>query len=284
MLILGMLPALMPSAYADDVRTLEGEYEHKGNQSQSINECKAKALEGARIKALATAFGTTVGQEMISTTIGTGANEHNRFMELQRSEVKGEWLGDIGEPEYQISISPDGSPIVKCKVKGKAKALSNKGVDFETLVLRNGTTKKHADTNFRHKDYMYLYFTSPVAGYLQVYLADEAGQVYGILPYLSGGVSEIKVKKGYDYIFFDKKRGDEFGIVDELYLTAPEGVEYNKIYVVFSPDPFTPPALRNNGTNVPSSVTAEEFSKWLIKSRSRDDRMSVKTVNIVIAP
>ncbi|MDE7343971.1 MAG: hypothetical protein K2N19_08155 [Muribaculaceae bacterium] len=106
-----------------------------------------------------------------------GDSETSHFLSLSSSEVKGEWLGDIGEPEYDISLDQDANLIVHCKVKGRAKALNNRAAEFEALVLRNGTDRRQADTNFRHGDRMYLYFSAPVNGYLSVFLADEQDNV-----------------------------------------------------------------------------------------------------------
>ncbi len=278
------LMGMVSAAKADDVKTVEGEYTFLGGGRHSPAECKRLAAEGARIEALKKEFGVIVGQNVMQTEHIDGDSESTHFLSLSFSEVKGEWLGDIGEPEYDISLDDDATLVVKCKVKGRAKALSNRASEFESLVLRNGTDQRNADTDFRHGDRMYLYFSAPVNGYLAVFLADEADNVFAILPYATGGVNEIRTKKGYDYVFFDPRRGNDFGTVDELIMTAPEGEEYNKVYVVFSPEPFSPPAVKFKYAGAPPSTDAEEFSKWLVKARRNDDRMGVKSMNLRISP
>ena len=269
---------------ADEIKTVEGEYTFPGDGRHSPAECKRLAAEYARVQALKNAFGAIVSQDIMQTESMRGETETSHFLSLSSSEVKGEWLGDIGEPEYEINLDQDDNLVVKCKVKGRAKALNNRASEFESLVLRNGTDRRNADTNFRDGDRMYLYFSAPVNGYLSVFLADEQDNVFAVLPYSTGDVPEIHTKKGYDYIFFDARRGNDFGNVDELIMTAPDGEEFNKIYVVFSPEPFAPPAVKFKYAGAPPVMDREEFTKWLVKVRRNDDRMGVKSMNIMIQP
>lgn len=269
---------------ADDIRTVEGDYTFYGDGRHSPSECRRLALEYARVDALNKAFGTIVSQDIVhSNTVG-GDGESDHFLSLSSSEVKGEWLGDDGEPQYDVSLDKDDNYVVRCRVRGRAKAISNRATDFEALVLRNGTDRRNADTDFRHGDDLYLYLAAPVNGYVAAYLADESGQVYGILPYTTGDVNEIRVRRGKEYVFFDSKAGTEFGNVDELMLTAANGEEFNKIYVMFSPEPFSPAPVKFSVPGAPPSIDAESFTQWLIRCRRNDPRMGVKSINIIIRP
>lgn len=92
----------------------------------------------------------------------------------------------------------------------------------------------------------------------------------------------MKIKKNKDYIFFDPKTGQEFGTVDELQLTAPDALEYNRIYVVLSPEPFSLPVM-NDEQGLPLTSSAS-FAKWLMRTRNNDPSMGVNTINIQILP
>lgn len=272
------------AAAADDIKTVEGEYTFLGDGRLSPAECKRLAAEQARIQALKNEFGAIVSQDIMQTDAIRGDSETTHFLSLSSSEVKGEWLGDLGQPEYEMSLDNDGNIIVKCKVKGRAKALSNKAAEFDAVVLRNSTDRRNADTNFRHGDSMYLYFSAPVNGYVSVFLADEGGNVFQLLPYSTGDVHEIRTKKGYDYIFFDDKRGTEFGNVDGMIMTATNGEEFNKLYVLFSPESYAMPPVKFKYAGAPPVMDREEFNKWLVKARRNDDRMGVKSMNLMIQP
>lgn len=279
------LALLAPTAAsADDVRTVEGEYTFLGDGHYSPAECRRLAAEYARVEALRREFGTIVSQDIIQTESDDGNTAVSRFLNLSSTETKGEWLGDIGEPEYRISLDSDDNYIVYCKVKGRAKPITNEATDFEAAVLRNGTDRRMADTRFRDGDDLYLYFSAPVNGYLSAYLADEQGEVYCLLPYSTGDVDEIRTRRSKEYVFFDPAAGTEFGTVDELAMSAPDRQEFNKIYVVFSPEPFAQPALKFKVAGAPPSVSSEDFAAWLVKRRRNDPKMGVKSMNIVISP
>lgn len=284
LLFLMVLAMGVQNAAADDIKTVSGEYTLLGDGRLSVSEAKRMAAQNARIEALRKEFGTIVSQDLMQSDVMHGSEQKSHFLSLSSSEVKGEWLGDIGEPEFTTSLDSNDNIVVTCRVKGKAKPISNKSTDFEAVVLRNSTDKRNGAIHFNHRDDMYLYFSAPVNGYLTVFLADETGEVYCLLPYSNGDVNEIKTKKGYDYIFFDPKRGTDFGTVDELQLTAPDHEEYNKIYVIFSPEPFSQAPVSFKIPGCPPSMEADAFYSWLLKTRRNDPKMGVKSMNIMISP
>lgn len=285
--IIALLAVLLTSVsgvFAQDIVTLEGEYTLHGDGRLSPADCKRLALENARVEALRNEFGTIVSQDVMATE--SDRDDASRFLALTSSEVKGEWLGDIGEPKYDINLDSNGNLVVKCTVKGRARRLSNEAPEFDAKVLRNGTDpKRFADTNFRDKDDLFVYFSAPVAGYLNIYLADETGTVYCMLPYPRSDVSEIKTKRGYDYIFFDDTRaGGDFGNADGMQMYASDGVEYNKLYVIFSPNNFAQAPTKFGHESGFPTISQEEFDKWLIKSRRNDPKMGVKSMNLIVSP
>lgn len=267
------------------VKNVTGVYTYYGDKKDSPADCKRIAAQMARIDALKKDFGTVVSQNTIISSDDSNKGYETRFLSLSESEVKGEWLGDTGEPEYVIEFGTDDSLIVTCRVQGKARAISNEAVEFEALVLRNGNDRRNADTHFKDNDDLFLYFSAPVNGYLSFFLQDETGTVYRLLPYPHSDVEEILVKKGYDYVFLDpSKLSTQFGNVEPVYVSAPDRKEYNKVYVVFSPERFSSPLVRFMDPDTPPSISGEEFSKWLIKSRRADPRMGVKSIMLVIEP
>ena len=141
----------------------------------------------------------------------------------------------------------------------------------------------NADTRFRDGDDMYLYFLGSTDGYLTVWLEDESRTVYNLLPYPRDPKSEVRVKRYQEYTFFNSSLGKGmFGPEEELILTAPEETEYNRIYVVFSPNPYSRPAMSADA-GLPSLPSAD-FSKWLMRMRRNDPKMGVKAINLEISP
>lgn len=271
--------------WAADIVTVRGESTYYDDGSKSRAECMRLAAEQARIDALSRAFGTIVTQDILQSDRVSGSREHNDFLMLSSTEVKGEWIADEGDPKYEFSHDASHNLIVKCEIKGKAREISNEAVPFEASVLRNGTDLRHADNLFRDGDDMFLYFKSPEDGYLTAFLEDESGDVALVLPYPRDTKSRVFVRRDTPYVFFsrDKAAGnDSQALIEELMLTAPDRVECNRLYVIFSPESFSRPIMNTQG-ELPT-LKRSDFNKWLLKARSGDAKMGVRAMNLQISP
>lgn len=275
--------SLTLAAAASDVKTVSGESTFYGESSHSLNDCKRFALEQARIAALAREFGTTISQDVYQRDVVSGTTESNYFSMLNRTEVNGEWLADEGEPQYTVGHDADNNFVVTCRIRGKARRLTNEAAEFAASVLRNGNEKRFADTRFHDGDDMKLYFRAPVAGYLAVYLIDDRRNVYSLLPYSTASDGIVRTARDKDYIFFDAAKADKaFGQPDELVITLEGDVERNQLYVLFSPNPFTRALDNSAAAGLPRSLSYDEFTRWLTNARKRDPRMGMKVMHLEI--
>lgn len=279
--LLLLVPALW--GRASDIVNVTGEATYYDDGTKSKTECMRLASEQARIDALAKKFGTIVSQDILQTDRIAGNREQNDFLALSSTEVRGEWIADDGEPEYDFSYDAKSNLIVHCKVRGKAREISNSAAQFEASVLRNGTDIRNADNIFRDGDDMFIHFRASSDGYLAVFLEDEAKDVYLLLPYPRDTKSRYPVTKDRDYVFFsrDYDKGND-ALVEEMIMTAPDNLEYNRVFVVFSPEPFSRPVM-DSGAGLPV-MKSSDFNKWLIKSRRNDPGMGVKAMNLQISP
>lgn len=210
-----------------EVKKVSGNYTYYGDKNDSPAMSKRKALEGARLDAISREFGTIVSQDVMQADRVDSNGESTKFLSLSATEVKGEWIADEGEPKYVVSLGNDDCLIVNCRITGTAKSANNDAVDFEALALRNGTTKGNASTEYKEKDNLYLSFTAPVDGYVQVYLMGEDNRVSKMLPYQQNPDGEVKVKKGYDYVFFDDSRAlGGFGEPDAFEIQTKGEIEF----------------------------------------------------------
>ncbi len=273
-------------ASADNpVVNVEGSYTYYATPKDSRDDARRIALQEARNDALAREFGTIVQSTQLSTTKAEGNRESNKFLALSSTESKGEWIADSGEPEFKFDLDPkEGTLVVTCKVRGSAMAISNEATDFSAVVSRNGSKSKNSETLFNSGDQLFLTLNAPVNGYAVVFLADESGNVFQMLPYPGSHVDEIKIRKNEVYRLFDSSVDDGFGQVQEMLMTAPDGLEYNQLYVLFSPNVFSLPATTWNGNRVPPSTSQESFARWLVKSRKADPRLGVQQINLTINP
>lgn len=277
-----LLPILVMSQ--DEV---SAEYIYYADPSQSLKEAKAAAIESARIAALGNKYGTLITQDILSQM----NNKDSYFSLLSSIEVKGEWIEDLITPETKIvEILENDVQVIKAKVKGLARPISNSAADFEVLALRNGIDhQRFCDTNFKEGDKLYLYFKSPVDGYMAAYLIDEKQQVFCLLPQENSSDGQQKVIHNKEYVFFSEKLDADFKYQDGMRVTCEsEGVELNRIYVMFSPNPFVKPIDQEGGTVgdkhlvLPRQLSMKEFSRWMNNVYARDKKMGRKVIRLKI--
>lgn len=254
-------------------------YYAEGNESP--NQAKQKALEGARLQVIANAFGTVISQSTTSSDRVENGQEKNYFFQLSDSEVKGEWVEDVGEPKYQVEYAQE-MLIVTCTVCGRVRELSNTATNFEATVLKNGTEQRFADTSFHNGDDIYLWFRSPVDGYVAVYLIDEQMTAYCLLPYMDNATGQHAVKHNEEYVFFSTQKSKNRAPADEYTMTCENDLEQNRLYVIFSPVPFTKALDNQADDRLPRQLPYDEFNKWLGKCRRHDAKMGVKVMHIEI--
>ena len=265
---------LSVAAFAQRTEKVRAEYVYYPPENVSLEEAKRIALERAKIQAIANEFGTVVSQSNATLVSNRNGESSADFSSLAESEVKGEWIETIGQPTYQVSYE-QGMLVVKTIVSGRIREIISAQIDLKAEVLCNGTDLKFAGTDFKHGDDIYLYFQSPVNGYLAVYLLDEVTQmVYCLLPYRSSPESIVPVKKDTPYTFFSPKHaGDKADLVDEYEMKCSASIERNTLYIVFSPNEFAKAISKNVDDRIPAELPFKEFQKWLAKGKQRDREM-----------
>ncbi len=272
--------------YAQKIVFVNGEYTYVVPSDESLDQAKVSALERAKISILADTFGSVVGAtSTIAVATENGSSDISQFT-LGESSVKGEWIETIGEPEYHILYSDIGL-IINVKVKGKAREIVSAGIDINVRILRNGTEDKFESASFKDGDDLYLSFSSPVSGYLGVYLFDGEENVYCLLPYKNQNESIFRTEAGRRYLFFSSN--DTHGVVnpdvvDEYVMTCAGKTELNRIYVIFSPREFYKADDKHSlDAALPRILSFDDFSRWLSSCRSRDNRMCVEIRDITVS-
>lgn len=283
-LILILLTATVFS-FAQKTQKVTATYTYYALENVTLEEAKRTALDRAKIQAIADEFGTIVSQSNSTLMSSENGKTDSRFFSMGGSEVKGEWIETTKEPIYNIRYE-GGMLIVSVEVSGHIREIVNAGIDFMAKILRNGTEEKFESSEFHSGDDMYLYFKSPIDGYLAVYLLDETAQeVYCLLPYKASGEGAYRIEHDRPYILFSaKNESPNPSIVDEYTMTCSREVEFNDIYVIFSPNPFTK-ANANETTDdvLPRQLSYEEFQKWLMKNRTKDKQVAISSKQLKIS-
>jgi hypothetical protein len=275
---------IVSTVYSQKVKTVETSYTYHAPENVTLEEAKRTALDRAKISAIADAFGTLVTQS--NTTVVSNKNGHtdSHFYSLGGSEVKGEWIETTKDPVYNITYE-NGMLVVSVEVVGKIREIVNASIDITAKVLRNGTEEKFESSDFRSGDDMFLYFRSPVDGYLVVYLLDETTQeVFCLLPYKASGEGTYPIKHDQPYILFSSKHETiNPSIVDEYTMTCSRDTEYNDLYIIFSPNSFTKANSNESSDEVlPRQTSYEMFQKWLTQLRRKDNQVIIKGKSIIL--
>ena len=72
--------------------------------------------------------------------------------------------------------------------------------------------------------------------------------------------------------------------MDEYMLTCSNGIELNKLYIIFSPNIFTKAVdTLGDTSDMPRLLGYNEFHQWLSKCRTRDTQMTLITKDITIS-
>lgn len=280
--ILLMLLNLL-SISAQKIEKVHGECTYHVPDNISLEEGKRTALERAKIQAIADAFGTLVSQNNSSIVKNENGKSSVDFLSIGGSDVKGEWIETIGEPMFDIFYESN-MLTIKVSIDGKAREIKNAAIDFEAKLLRNGTEEKYESNEFRNGDDLYLYFKSPINGYLAVYLLDEnMQQVFWLLPYKSSGEPAYKIIHDKPYVFFScQKAEDNPSEVDEYTMTCEHSMEQNTICIVFSPNMFAKAFAEDGNAGLPRQLSLKEFQKWLGKCKANDTSIQEKKKVITI--
>lgn len=271
--------------WAQNIKKVSATYTYYAPETISIEEAKRTALERAKIQAIAEEFGSVVSQNTSTLITNKNGESDTQFFSIGGSDVKGEWIETIGEPIYDIKFENQ-FLVVSCTIKGRAREIESAKIEFVAKPLRNGTSLKFEATEFKDGDDLYLYFRSPIDGFLSVYLLDETEQmVYSILPYKSEKITASPVKGEKDYIFFSIKDTEleQRGNVDEYTLTCNREKEFNTLYVLFSPSEIgRKVGFDSEFEDKPNNIPYIDFKKWLSKSMAKNKHLQSHIISISI--
>ena len=281
-ILISVLLSVSIASFAQRVQKVKASYTYYAPENVTVEEAKRIALDRAKISAIAESFGTLVTQSNTTVVTNQDGESDNRFFSLGGSEVKGEWIETTKEPEYNI-IYEKGMLVVSVEVSGRICEIINAVIDFTAKILRNGTEEKFESNEFRSGDDMYLYFKSPVDGYLAVYLLYETTQeVFCLLPYKTSGEGSYKIEHDQPYTFFSAKNAPDRAIIDEYKLICNHEAEYNDVYIIFSQNIFAKSPTKEMVDTQPRQTSLEDFQKWLIKTRRFNNSMTIKRISLQI--
>lgn len=273
-----IVASLLPIFADVKVREVSGTYTYYIPYNMSRDRAEQIALERAMLRALEQEFGTVISQATRMDMRSSKDGDNVDFWSSAQSLVKGEWIETIGTPKFEPFIEDDGFAI-KCEVRGKAREIIAPRAELDVKVLRNGITDSDETSTFFSGEKCFLAFTTPVKGYLAVYLEDEQKNMNVMLPYYSQSITCTPVASGIRHVFFVSNEGDS----EQYFMQTDKEVERNIIYVVFSQKEFIKPIDKSTGKELSlKTLSSGDFHRWVNKARAIDDTFQLVTLPVTI--
>ena len=274
LLVLCILPV-----FGQKIRHTEGQAQVRVERNVTKEEALKKAVELAKINAIENVFGTYIEQQT-NLTVESGKSD---FYIMGSTKVKGIWVRETEKritEDYREEKGEFGNEKtlwITCNIKGEVKKITPRAsIEYQ---LRNCSLPTCRTTSFYSGEQLYLWFKSPVDGFISVFLND-GNMVYRLLPYSnSKNANSFSIRSDEEYLFFSKDITKDLSggeIPDEIELFTLKNKEVNSIVIVFSTNVFFKPGLDNESVDtnkylLPKSLTTNRFDEWLSELRTQLD-------------
>ena len=281
LLVLCILPV-----FGQKTRHAEGQAQVRVERNMTKEEAQKKAVELAKINAIENIFGTYIEQQT-NLTVESGKSD---FYIMGFTKVKGIWVRETEKrftEDYREEKGEFGNEKtlwITCFIKGEVKKITPRpAIEYQ---IRNCGLPTCRTASFYSGEQLYLWFESPVDGYISVFLND-GNMVYRLLPYSnSKNSNSFKIKSDQEYLFFSKDMAKDLPVgevPDEIELFTLKNKENNSVVIVFSTNDFFKPGLNyesvdNNKYLLPKSLSVNRFEEWLSELRTQlDDFIDIET-------
>ncbi|MCS6895041.1 MAG: DUF4384 domain-containing protein [Bacteroidia bacterium] len=264
-------------------KSISGQAEVELLPGWSVERAQRQALQLAILNAIESAFPTHVARTskyiLDNRVRGQTAQTHSYFYLTADQYLSGEWL-QTTEVRYSTEVRK-GQIWITCKVKGKARPRTQPALPLELKTLRCRDTARCTSLDFIAGDPLYLYFRSPVPGYLQVFWEDS-GFVFRLLPYQNRRQNAEYIRADSSYMFFAPDKRSEAFWTDELILTAEKPEVLHRLYVVFSPHPLSAPPEQYDASTGFHRISIDAFQEWLLSERLRMPELNLRLLDLSV--
>ena len=279
-------------ALAQKSVSTKGTSQVRMESNMTKEQVREKAEDLAMINAVENAFGTYVEQNA-DIKVDNGAVSYNI---IGTTKVKGEWLRTHKKEfkeDIQDQLDNDQHKEkviwISCNIEGEVREIRSKA-SLDIKSLRCPMPECETTIFFDTQSFL-LYFKSPVDGYLSVFIDENSETTRRLFPYLNqGNESAVKVEGDKPYWLFTNSNDlNRFASkADEIELYTYSTIEYNNVYVLFSPSTYYKPILTNatllpDGYVLPKAISTSKFQEWLSDCRVAMPDFQAKRIKISIS-
>jgi hypothetical protein len=297
------------------IDVISGESSIDWPTSVSEDVIKKEAKEKAIINGIERKYGQVVlqGNSTYIKNLSNGEmlESQSVFYSSSQSLLKGEFLRMIGSETYEvfsekrkINGKKEQLRVIKCKITFEAKEVAEQLPQFTVVSSVCESKPLNCKTTlFYNGDKIYIYFKTPVKGYLAIYadyLIEGKHYCSRYLPVKENGdlaySSCLKVDEAKEYTFFSQNNTQfsEGFISKEVVLVTNENTEPMRFFVIFSEDPISSPQLseipvsqsfkeKNTGYQLPLGIRSEKFQEWIYQQRAFNKKFQHKLIDITIS-
>jgi hypothetical protein len=279
-ILLTLTMMILTGAQAQRVKRSEGVSQVRVERNMTKEDAYRKAIELAKVNAIENIFGTYVEQQT-QITVQSGTSD---FYIVGNTKVKGIWVREIDAPRITEDYRDEKGEFgiekvlwITCRVRGEVKqVMPRPAIEYQ---VRNCVYPACRTATFLSGEQLYLWFKSPVNGFLSVFI-DDGEMVYRLLPYSTmGNENSFEIRGDENYLFFapEARKGvNTAEKPDEIELYTLKSKEYNTLILVFSTDRYFKPGLNPELVEekkylLPKSLTKTRFENWLSEHRAQYD-------------
>jgi len=284
-------------AYGQEVVETSGEAQVKVERNMSKEDAMEEARQQAMIIAIEKVFGSYVEQDSDISIEDGQAN----FKIIGHSLVKGDWLKTINEKFKEDSriikgdLGKETETWINCKIKGVVREITKPDTRLNFKPLSCPEMNCHT-YSFYDGTPLYLSFSSPVDGFLSVYIVEPSNIALRILPYQSMPkkyLNAVPVEADIKYTFFANSEeynyfeGFPYLLIDEIIMETELKKEHYDLYVIFSSNPFEKPLLLDQIVEedkdlIPKNLGLIEFEEWLQETRIYDSEFQYQRITLTV--
>ena len=270
---------------AQKTQVVEGNGQVTYEGHMTLDDAEIQALDNARKDAINTAFGTVINQHNITSLSNENGHSSEFFNMFGESDLRGTWLSDSDKKIIWINDENGRPKLCKAWIKGKAREVKRAKVEYEWKLLANGIGEHYQVESLHDGDAFYIKFRSPVKGYLLLFLVDCNRVVTCALP--MDGQDYCEVQRNHWYVFYyDENNPSDHWIVT----MEKKKLEYNQLYVLFSPNKIAPPVrtMKTDNSDLERYKTAKrnvvhlpelsfkDFHKYLGRLLNKDPEVQME--------
>ena len=252
----------------------------------TMEQLEQRCIEQARLKSIGESFGFVIFETTIDNTQEINSIFNNSFAVLTKTNVQGEWLRDLSEPQL-IWEHFEKTLMVTATVNGIIREFPKTGRAKIEIHLSNDANMNYDVTQFKDGQELFASFQSSSKGHLSVFYVDHSSQdVYRLIPSATNNdLNSVEVQSDKTYQLFQTtspflENKSIPGL--ELGLPSAKDLQMDDLVFVYSPQDIRKPSLTYMADAKMYLMNYNDFEQWKTSTMQAIPEAVFKSVTISI--